>query len=304
MTDLSHAVGLLLTEERALAAALIWEEDEHPRDPAGTSTGGRFVEKGDPHVLDDNPDENEMRRIWNDLYGRSVSWELNEMTNPPKPPWAGPRFGPGQVYHDAQFTSDQHQAMEHYQGSGYASVNHLLRDEADFDARIRDNASPDNIVWNMLQAYGTTPEEIKKNVWLQINDLDNSLRPNPRAVTAYRINQIEPGSPQTLEAVTDVYGNLDASIVGKRVVDPGFQSTTLDKAWADKRTGGGRSQTILHRIRVPAGVPAIYMPSAHPSLSFDEEQELTLGRDTPMRAVGYEELMDGTKIVDWVVEGW
>lgn len=282
-----------------------WDESAHPRDPGGEG-GGQFVEKGttatDEGEAEEPPltDPSLAKMTWDELYGRELTIHSEELRETKVPTWAGPKFHSNEPYVDGQFTPEEHMAIAHYQGSGYGSVNHLLRDAEDFATKAEEaEAQPGSLSADLLGNYGTKKQAIIDNVWKHVNDLDNVMRPSPSPMQVYRFNYMHTSDPVTIEAVKDVFGTVDKSIVGKTITDKGFQSTTMKEDWAIDRAH--ESWGILHRIRVPAGVPSAYLPSAHPSVSFDSEQELLIAREVPMKAVKYEELPNGTKVIDWEV---
>jgi hypothetical protein len=82
---------------------------------------------------------------------------------------------------------------------------------------------------------------------------------------------------------------LDRWQPGATFSDPAYLSTTFDPAVA-RGFGAGVSpapgvRSVDVRIRVPAGTPGIYMPSARPLSGVKNEYELLLGRNLNYRVV-------------------
>lgn len=292
--DVRAAINAASTDEEMLAAieplttaltATAWDESKHPREQAGRREGGRFRGNGATITA-----PRDAMKAWQEVYGRSA-------------------LDP----HIDNLTDEEQNALALYQTSGYAPINFLLRDPADFSTWVRD---PEVLANGLLGINPYDPNEryhaiaLEKGLPVALDEaavdvtnlatnytveLDHAMRPAPAAHLVYRANSGEPDEP---EAITDVYGEIGPSIVGKVVTDKGFSSTTLSEKFALERSSGGG---ILHRIAVPAGTPSFYYPAGLPTTAFDDESELLLGRGTRFKATGYHEDSEGRKVVDWEI---
>lgn len=268
---------LVYTDDPEVMVSAGWDESEHPRHPEGSRAGGKFAPKGAPT---------------GSLTGdeAATSW-LAAL--------AGPR----------EFPYEQREAVYAYQGAWYSAVNHMLRDPADFSARVQRYERGEGIN-SFGQIYDPVelgevrrkvePAGIPQESQALVSQLDKLMRPSPADMTVYRYNYgPSMAGAEAAEITQDVYGSLDKLKPGDEITDLGFQSTTLDGTWAKRRLEGDRDG-VLHTIHVPKGTPSMYLNAVNGEGSFTEEEEMLLARGLKLRVQAVER--DGERYaIDWEV---
>jgi hypothetical protein len=157
---------------------------------------------------------------------------------------------------DKKLKPAQATSLQWYQGVGHDRINAELRGSE----RIRDQYT-----------------------------LDNTTRILDSIMQRSRLQQPVTVQRGMLLETSEAQAQIARWQPGTTFRDPGYVSTTVSPDVA-RRFGAGVTpgddsvQTVDVRIRVPAGTPAIYMPTAQP-LRAVAEQELLLGRNLTYRVV-------------------